>query len=389
MTVFKIISLLVLFSISCGYAFTIDSFSYLDGPPKCGWVWYNSGNRLPGDFVTSLEKNDEGTIYIGTWHGLVIKKKNQWYVMDCTDGLSDNKVTSLKYVKKKKSLYIGTISLRDHGGLNVLSGNTIEVINVSNGLPSNDIISLEYDEKNDILFAGTWGKGLGMLKDGKWEIKNMQNGLLSNNIMSLAVDKFSRTWMGTKFDVGFSIYENNEWKDYNEHNSGLINNAVLDIEFSENEVWFGTWGGLDQIVFGEKLDDFKKWIHFQTWSLENLKGRYNSKAYKLPSNFVRKIYYDRKTKSIWFGTNEGLAFYNFKDTWIVFTTTSKIVSKFDNKKSEWRIDVYPYVGLKSNQIFDILVVDDTIIVATDKGAGFLDFYNQEKLESGNNENPKK
>lgn len=387
MMTFKRIWLLNVILFFCIPAFSIESYSYRNEPLKSGWVWYNGENKLPGDFVTALEKSDDGTVYIGTWQGLAVKKGSEWTVYDTQNGLSDNKITSLKYVSKNKKLYIGSISLRERGGLNILSGNTIEIVDVKAGLPSNDIISIEFDESRDVLYVGTWGKGIGIFSDGKWEIRNKQNGFISDNILSLEVDKFNRIWAGTKFDVGFSVFENNEWKDYNEHSSGLINNAVLDIGFSENEIWFGTWGGLDQIKYGEKIDDFKNWVHFQTWPLESLKDSFSSKAYQIPSNFVRKIHYDKKTNSIWFGTNEGLSFYNFKDTWIVFTTTSKIVSVFDKKKLEWKIDVYPYSGLKSNQIFDILVADDTLIVATDKGIGFLDFYNQEKLEGSTDENP--
>ena len=170
----------------------------------------------------------------------VFKKINQ------SNGLSNGRITSM--VKEKDGfVWIGT-----NNGLNRYDGLAIKVYNRSNSsIGSNDISDILIDSKNRIWIT-TLGGGLNYYNpfyDTFQVFKNSANNpksLLSNNVSTLIEDTKGLIWLGT--EKGLSCFNpiNHQFISYsNQFNNNQIkkSNSITSIYEDKNgNLWIGTFG---------------------------------------------------------------------------------------------------------------------------------------------------
>jgi signal transduction histidine kinase/ligand-binding sensor domain-containing protein/DNA-binding response OmpR family regulator len=171
----------------------------------------------------------------------IFKKINQ------TNGLTNDRVSSI--VKEKNGfVWIGT-----ENGLNRYDGNKIKIYNKQNSaLSSNDIADLVIDHKGRIWIA-TLGGGLNLYNPSNDKFVTYKNSandntsLPSNELNTLFEDSKGTIWLGTKNGLSFFIEKNQTFKNYlfdNKNRYSISHNDVRSIvEDGNKNLWIGTFGG--------------------------------------------------------------------------------------------------------------------------------------------------
>jgi signal transduction histidine kinase/ligand-binding sensor domain-containing protein/DNA-binding response OmpR family regulator len=172
---------------------------------------------------------------------VVFSKLNQ------TNGLSNDRVSSI--VKEKNGfVWIGT-----ENGLNRFDGNKIKIFNKQNcALSSNDISDLLIDRKGKI-WIGTFGGGLNVYNPSNDKFvtyKNSTNSITSipsNELNTIFEDSKGIIWLGTKNGLSFFNEKEQAFKTYkfdNKNNYSISHSDVRSIYEDENKnLWIGTFGG--------------------------------------------------------------------------------------------------------------------------------------------------
>ncbi len=171
----------------------------------------------------------------------VFKKINQ------TNGLSNDRVSSI--VKERNGfVWIGT-----ENGLNRYDGNKIKIYNKQNSaLSSNDVADLVIDHKGRIWIA-TLGGGLNLYNpsNDKFVVyKNSSNNdrsIPSNELNTLFEDSNGTIWLGTKNGISFFNEKEQTFTSYkfdSKNRYSISHNDVRSIyEDGNKNLWIGTFGG--------------------------------------------------------------------------------------------------------------------------------------------------
>lgn len=169
------------------------------------------------------------------------KKINQ------TNGLSNDRVSSI--VKEKNGfVWIGT-----ENGLNRYDGAKIKIYNKQNSaLTSNDIADLLIDQTGKIWIC-TFGGGLNVynpLNDKFETYKNKSNdnsSVPSNELNTIFKDSKGTIWLGTKNGISFFNEKEQTFKTYkfeSKNRYSISHNDVRSIYEDRNKnLWIGTFGG--------------------------------------------------------------------------------------------------------------------------------------------------
>lgn len=164
-----------------------------------------------------------------------------------TNGLSNDRVSSI--VKEKNGfVWIGT-----DNGLNRYDGNKIKIFNKQNSaLSSNDIADLLIDRKGNIWIA-TFGGGLNLYNPSKDKftiyknIANNSTSIPSNELSALFEDSKGIIWIGTKNGLSFFNEKEQIFKTFkfdSKNQFSISHNDVRSIyEDGDKNLWIGTFGG--------------------------------------------------------------------------------------------------------------------------------------------------
>ncbi|MCO6485049.1 MAG: T9SS type A sorting domain-containing protein [Saprospiraceae bacterium] len=155
-------------------------------------TYTSSNSDLSNSFVTSIDKDSAGNIWVGT--------------------------------------YGGGVNMFD--GLNWVVYNMLDI-----GLFSNRVISIHVDKENSV-WAGTEG-GLARFINNQWIAYSTQNSKITGNvILSIKSDSDNTIYIGTKFNsvsyTGLNIFKNGEWNAFSLSNSSIGSNSIKDIEQGNN-----------------------------------------------------------------------------------------------------------------------------------------------------------
>ena len=243
-----------------------------------------------------------------------------WDKITMFDGMLSPSVLKTM-VSKEDLLYIGTFN-----GLSIYDGIRIKNYNYENGLPNDPIADIFEDDKGAI-WIGYRTKGL-----VKWKNGNILNhftkndGLPTNAINSISQNsKNGDILIGT--NAGFSILKDDtEFENYN-FLDGLCNAYTREVKVFGNNIWIGNGNGLavyngkkfKPIAYSTEFYDGMNitvieidseeniWIGTQTYGLIKYDGL-KFTTYKtedgLPSNIINDILIDNN--GIWIATQKGL-----------------------------------------------------------------------------------
>ena len=243
---------------------------------KNKWINYyqNKYLNIRSRDITSIYRK-ENVIYLGTKYGLLIFDflKDKWTLIDNLKGLSNNYINNLDYYNDK--LYIAT-----NEGINIFS--TID----NNLYPEDEFKNFS----SDIIY----------------DIK-----IMDDNLFLLSDLGFFQYDLKGKYMISF-LNERYYKFDLVDNESILLSNRNKIYKLKKNEVEFITH--LNDIENIKQCDDNNVWINQRSKAiLVNLKQKetyiYNSND-GIPGNVINDIGCDKYW--VWFSTNKGLSFYNWK-----------------------------------------------------------------------------
>jgi hypothetical protein len=310
---------------------------------------------LPSHKVHAVLKASDGTLWLGTYEGLVMRQADgRFRRYGPEDGLSHKMVMCLAEDARTGDLWVGTMR-----GLNRFSaGKITPYTQTDSGLPNNVVYGLGlagdqvwvataagtgafdpkagtwkiYDHNNsimhepwcyaiapakDLIYIGVWGGGiiehdpkLGSFKeyrdpDGDFHFDLVPDDGPINDITSWLAWEDGMLWQATYF--GMSRYDGTRWKTWVEKKTPLVSNFVNFIAAHRGVAWVGTDRGVS-------VTDGTVWVNYlvgdqHDGSLEvHRPGQpvvTRSMSTALANGFVLGISVD--DQEVWFATSDGLS----------------------------------------------------------------------------------
>ena len=220
-------------------------------------------NSLSDDRVTTIFRDREGKLWIGTYNGLDILEEETGRFTHFNDITDDRNNLSSDWVRSicqdsKGILWLGTVN----GGLNRYDPKTKTISYYKNVATdpsslSHNYISSIYEDKSGVIWIGTNSGGINYFSPSKLVFEhfkndpNNSNSLSSNEVLSALVDKSGTYWIGTrngglnKFNYQHKLFN---VITHNPENSNSISSNSIQTLFQDSKgiIWIGTPGnGLD------------------------------------------------------------------------------------------------------------------------------------------------
>ncbi len=251
---------------------------------------------LPTNYVTVLDHDNQGGLWIGTGRGLAHYRPQQpWQVFtQDNSSLPVNGVTAL-YSDTQGGVWIGT----NGGGLaHYNTQGQWQLFNTDNSvLPNNQVTAL-YKDGQGVLWVGTF-KGLARYSpQGQWQVFTPSDAdLLSYRVNAIDSDSQKQLWVGTGYSfftfVGGGLTHYNtqgQWEIASSQDADWSSDWVTTLD-SDNQggIWVGT--------NGEGLAYYSSTGQWETFQTDNS---------GLPNDGVTAIDSDSQGR-LWIGTKAGLA----------------------------------------------------------------------------------
>lgn len=188
---------------------------------------------LTNTSVKDILAEDDGTLWIATYDGVIKKQGDTEKYYTVADGMISDK--SRRIIKSKDGvIWVGS----RNGGINKIHNDgTIESISVKDGLGSDFVFSLDETPDGRIL-VGTANGGLDVIyKDGHIDILKPDTTLTGFSIFNIYIENDNRFWLAT--NVGLYCYQNNKFSLINPHN-GLAVETIFDIQEDKKGYLWGT-----------------------------------------------------------------------------------------------------------------------------------------------------
>jgi two-component sensor histidine kinase/ligand-binding sensor domain-containing protein len=302
---------------------------YLDAISKNIWVATNNGlfkinknefvtyfaknNGLPVNTLNCVFEDRAGNIWIGTVGSGLVKYSHQEYTFfDNWPGFGEPDIMAIDVVGDY--VFIGNAT----GGIYKMNKNTYDEVEKIANLQTYAI-----KHKGDNVFFATL-QGLYKYSNQNKTLQPVDTFLKAK---SLLLDS-NYIWVGTN---GQGLYklnlENNQViETYNTTNSNLKHNFIHDLAKDDKNIWIGTGNGLHKLVknkilayptsqlcnpyIGSISIDANKNVWFGTdrcvHEFDGVEFRSYTQKNGLNSNTVYFVYYDKRNKYLWVGTNQGL-----------------------------------------------------------------------------------
>ena len=348
-----------IFQDSKGYMWigTIDGLNKYNGN-KFEVYRYNKekDTSISGNYISAINEDYKGNIWVGTSRGVnkidTKTKKIQSYLPGVNGcNISDHNVTEI-LIGKDERVYVATTN-----GLNVYDEDTNNFVNLypydkekgDNNLTSQFIYSIIEDNDNN-MWIGTDDGGVNKLDLDTYTMEsythdaNNPNSIAGKSIRYILKDSRDILWFATdnglsRMDEGSKEFVNYESNIFD--NQSLVSNDILSLfEDESGTIWVGTYDGISLFNMEAAFKNYR-----------NNPMETNS----LSSNMMAGIYEDNDGL-LWVGTvSEGINVVNRKNGKVERYKSS------DNDNS-----------LSSNNIRDIIGIDNEIWIATEEGLSKYD-----------------
>jgi ligand-binding sensor domain-containing protein len=211
---------------------------------------------MNSNLVMSIVEDDKKDLIVGTYDkGLNVLLKDTIYFIEEEQGLISNRIWSME------SQNGGILWIASSGGLSKITDKEIINYNISDGLINNKTTSLYMDNDLNELWVGSLD-GYVLLKDGRFIAFNGENGFPGKRVRKIQKDNQGHVWFGCingliEFDgLSYKIYTIID---------GLPSNSVYCLEFDGDRTWIGTKLGLavlengkiSHIQLGKSMGDFQ------------------------------------------------------------------------------------------------------------------------------------
>lgn len=266
-------------------------------------------NEVP---VVSLTAGNNATIYIGCQDSKIFELKNRNVFKQIYESEINKDASVVSYDPKEDKLYFSTID-----STNLTWPNS----KLARGLSSANIS--EYD--TDIQLISNINGWLHIKKNGRYENKLMPFRIQDASYWNDTI------FLGTQKGL-FTLYNDSVY-DVTK-NASLLKYRIEDIDASQERLYLATIGG-GLLVYSNG----------DVFQISKKEGLY--------STIVNEVYVENN-QEIWLGTNQGVNKVTFNDH------GNYSISGINNEN-----------GLKSNEVNDLIVSNDTLWVGTSKGLTYV------------------
>jgi len=229
---------------------------------------------LPHMRVTDIAFDKDGTMWAGTYMGVVRHNKKKWTFYGVKNGLPGTHIEDVyiddknvpwvstksgiarfngyQWIKEEPNIKEAYVTVQDSGNNFFHSCGYAGIVSYKSGILKNSSIKSFFDSaavgKNGVLWFGTANSGVSSYDGFTW--KQITAGLPSTQVYSVFVDRKNRPWVGTP--KGAAFLDKGHWKALNSMD-GLANDSVLDFaEDGKGNVYIGTMHGISKYD-GEKI----------------------------------------------------------------------------------------------------------------------------------------
>ncbi len=251
--------------------------------------WFTREDGLPGYSVVSIEFDEKG-MWIGTGNGLSYYDGQSFKTFNTENGLPSNGIWALRYLKKLKTLFVGTdvavTSIRN-GKISTVS--IPEMVNTS-------VISIQ-SYQDSLLLVGTGGTGVIVINPAtnRRKLITTREGMASDFVYFAAADEKDYLWIGTekginrvKVDRQFDVVENLHF-DYDNGLTGVETNQNA-FYLSEKSKYFGLVDGLYE--FNDLSKQRQRSFDVHLTDVKILYGEYSTREYSDSTFGFFKIPYE-------------------------------------------------------------------------------------------------
>lgn len=266
-------------------------------------------NEVP---VASLTTGNNSTIYIGCQDSKIFELKNRNSFKQIYESEINKDASVVSYDQKEDKLYFSTID-----STNLTWPNS----KLARGLSSANIS--EYDK--DIQLISNINGWLHIKKNGRYENKLMPFRIQDASYWNDTI------FLGTQKGL-FTLYNDSVY-DVTK-NASLLKYRIEDIDASQERLYLATIGG-GLLVYSNG----------DVFQISKKEGLY--------STIVNEVYVENN-QEIWLGTNQGVNKVTFNDH------GNYSISGINNEN-----------GLKSNEVNDLIISNDTLWVGTSKGLTYV------------------
>lgn len=305
---------------------------------------------LPHNEVSSICKDKNGNLWIGTRGGLVLYNPDKENFITFKDVPGVPVSVSSNYIphicQAGDNLWLATeddgiylLNLAQHS---LLTSNPLNLKHLGHGSESTQLscpnISQIFQDSYDNVWIGTWGTGVNFISEKtplfhKWTYTPNQNAhtaLSTQAAWGICADSSDRLWIGTE-GGGINLFEERKrTRIFNKESGDLQDNRVLSaFHDSQGTTWFGLYKGtlhyfednsfhtlpldgkndLDIRAFYEDKQK-KLWVgsHKGIYTVnltdKSISGSFNVTNSQLPEDFIRAISQDKEQR-MWVGTFGG------------------------------------------------------------------------------------
>ncbi len=273
---------------------------------------YTEKDGLPNNNVTAIINDGEGSLWIGTYKGGIVRLKDGLFLnYGIKEGLGNDFVNSI--YEADSVYYVGT-----EGGISVFQDGVIKNYSSPNNSAFQDWVKAFFKDSKGNLWIGTYD-GLYKFDNGLKKVLSKKEGLSSNKIRSIIKDDKNQLWLGTA--NGINIVDKNNKITILDKKSGLHNTFIMCLSKNQDgNILIGTNGGGLSIYEDGKIKTFTK--------KDGLAG-----------NVVFNIF--RKKKGlIWLSTDNGICSYD-----------GNSFTKYNDANKIFKIAVFQVLVDKNNKIW--------------------------------------
>ncbi len=330
---------------------TLNGLNYIEDGKI---VDFSLFNPLPSNIITSIAKDQQGRLWVGTVGSGLIRIEKDGGIKHITkeNGIPSNYVFCIT-VDKNENVWVGTLS----GGASKYGGDAFTYYTDESCLNNNFVYAL-LEDTSGAVWIGT-GNGITIYEKGLFKQLNTYNGLADNQINTMIQDKNGIIWAGTY--NGVTLLEGDQVIQNVGKSEGVNAPIVSLFEDNEGNIWLGSYGsgvfkwdgemmqnysmksGLTNDIIFSINQDKKGRILLGTYGggvniIDNETISVINKSDGLPSNIVKDIETD-EYGTVWFGTERGLVKWGAK--MVVYDQTDGLTSSsiesilFDDKSSLW------------------------------------------------------
>lgn len=315
---------------------------------------YGKRNTLPGQYVMSMNEDDEGIIWIANWGKGIVKFEPDYNQFELI-------VTEDTKIYTVMSDNAGHVWAGSWGGglfdydidLNKVSRYVYDESN--SGAISHDVVYSLFADNSGILWIGTNGNGICKLNKNKKDYRKFYYNpgnplsLTRGKINSILEDSRGDVWIGV-YSGGLNRYIKSQKKvvhyRHNPYNKSSLSNDIVTFvyEDSNGNIWIGTNIGLNRFIRSSNT--------FRRYKFDGENGALSG---SIPYAMVEDA-----DGSLWIGTYK-----NGIDHWDIKT----------NKITNYRLDPNDLKSISDNLIYYIIKdSDNDIWIATNNG---LNRFNRE------------